>query len=57
MNGLKQGKGKFTYGNGDVFEGVYDNNERHGDGFLAKKDGEKRQEQWKLGKLVNFTVV
>ena len=30
--GLKKGKGKFTYGNGDVFEGIYDNNERHGDG-------------------------
>ncbi len=57
MEGLKKGSGVYTYGSGDVFEGVYDNNERHGDGTLSKKDGEKRQEQWKLGKLVSFQVV
>ena len=55
--GLKQGEGVFTYGNGDVFKGVYDNNVRHGDGFLAKKDGEKRTEVWKLGKLTSFALV
>lgn len=57
VEGLKKGKGKFIYGNGDAFEGNYDNNERHGEGFLVKVEGEKRQEQWKLGKLVNFQVV
>ena len=55
--GLKQGKGQYTFGSGDLFEGLYENNERHGEGFLSKKDGEKRQEQWKLGKLVSFNVV
>ena len=37
--------------------GNYENNERHGEGFLDKADGEKRNENWKKGKLVNFTVV
>ena len=55
---MKSGKGKYTFGgSGDVFEGTYENNERHGEGFLAKADGEKRNELWKLGKLVSFTVV
>ncbi len=57
VDGVKQGKGTYTFGSGDVFEGTYDNNERHGEGFLSKKDGEKRQENWKLGKLVSFQVV
>ena len=55
--GIKQGNGVYTFGNGDVFTGVYDNNERHGEGFLDKKDGEKRNENWKLGKLVSFNIV
>ena len=42
---------------GMFFSGNYENNERHGEGFLDKEDGEKRNENWKKGKLVNFTVV
>ena len=57
VSGIKQGNGVYTFGNGDVFTGQYDNNERHGEGFLDKKDGEKRNENWKLGKLVSFNIV
>jgi hypothetical protein len=57
-NGIKQGKGSYIYGeSGDLFKGIYDNNERHSKGFLEKKDGEKRSEIWKLGKLTSFNVV
>ncbi|TRY67326.1 hypothetical protein TCAL_15859, partial [Tigriopus californicus] len=47
IGGIKQVR-NYTYGSGDVFEGVYNDNERHGDGFLSKVDGEKRNEIWKL---------
>jgi len=54
--GLKVGTGKFTYPNGDVFTGVYENGNRQGKGELVKVDGEIRTENYKEGKLVNFTV-
>jgi len=54
--GLKEGKGTFTYPNGDVFTGPYVNGNRHGKGELVKVDGEIRTENYKEGKLVNFTV-
>ena len=58
MEGIKHGDGVYTFGkSGDVFTGKYEDNVRHGEGFLDKKDGEKRTESWKLGKLVSFNIV
>merc|ERR1712168_530706 len=54
--GMKQGTGVFTYPNGDVFTGPYVNGNRQGKGELVKVDGEIRSENYKEGKLVNFTV-
>ena len=56
MNGIKQGRGTYTFGNGDVFDGEYDNNVRHGSGELKKVDGEERSETWKEGKLLSFKI-
>ena len=55
-NGIKQGKGQYTFGSGDVFTGTYENNVRHGEGKLVKADGEERTENWKEGKLINFNI-
>jgi len=54
--GLKEGTGKFTYASGDVFTGPYVGGNRHGMGELVKEDGEIRSENYKEGKLVNFTI-
>jgi len=54
--GLKEGEGKFTYASGDVFTGPYVAGNRHGMGELVKADGEVRSENYKEGKLVNFTI-
>lgn len=56
-NGVKQGKGTYTFASGDVFEGNYVANKRHGPGKLSKTDGEIREENWKEDKLVNFNTV
>merc|ERR1711874_941158 len=56
LDGIKEGTGKFTYANGDVFTGPYVGGNRHGQGQLVKQDGEERSENYKEGKLVNFTV-
>jgi len=56
VEGIKQGSGKYTFGSGDVFTGTYENNVRHGEGKLVKVDGEERSENWKEGKLINFTI-
>ena len=57
VDGVKHGEGTYVFGEtGDVFRGKYEDNQRHGEGFLEKKDGERRTEQWKLGKLTSFTV-
>ncbi len=42
MSGIKKGHGIYTFGNGDVFDGEYDNNVRNGNGELKKADGEER---------------
>ena len=54
---MKQGAGVYTFGSGDLFEGNYVNNQRHGPGKLTKVDGEIREENWKEDKLVNFTTI
>jgi len=55
-DGIKEGSGKFIYANGDIFTGPYVSGNRHGSGQLVKSDGEERSENYKEGKLVNFTV-
>ena len=37
-------------------QGPYVGGNRHGAGQLVKSDGEERSENYKEGKLVNFTV-
>ena len=37
-------------------QGPYVGGNRHGSGQLVKSDGEERNENYKEGKLVNFTV-
>jgi len=54
--GLKEGTGNFSYASGDVFTGPYVAGNRHGMGELVKEDGEVRNENYKEGKLVNFTI-
>lgn len=56
-NGVKQGKGTYTFASGDIFEGNYVDNKRHGPGKLSKVDGEIREENWKEDKLVNFNTI
>ena len=56
VDGLKQGKGTYTFGNGDIFEGTYENNRRHGPGFLKKTDGEHREENWKDDKMCRVMI-
>ncbi len=46
VNGIKKGHGIYTFGNGDVFDGEYDNNVRNGSGELKKADGEERYYQF-----------
>merc|ERR1719154_917978 len=56
LAGVKEGSGKFTYASGDIFSGPYVAGNRHGMGELVKEDGEVRNENYKEGKLVNFTI-
>eukprot|EP00092_Neocalanus_flemingeri_P089011 GFUD01112568.1.p2 GENE.GFUD01112568.1~~GFUD01112568.1.p2 ORF type:complete len:132 (-),score=43.82 GFUD01112568.1:23-418(-) len=56
VGGVKEGTGHFTYASGDVFTGPYVAGNRHGLGELVKEDGEVRNENYKEGKLVNFTI-
>lgn len=39
-----------------LLQGPYVGGNRHGQGQLVKADGEERNENYKEGKLVNFTV-
>ena len=57
MDGVKEGQGSYMYGSGDVFEGNYHNNQRHGPGTLKKVDGEIREETWKEDKLVSYNTI
>ncbi len=38
-NGWEQGKGKFTFPNGVIYEGQFDKGEFHGDGTLIYPNG------------------
>ena len=50
--GQRHGKGKTIYGNGDVEEGNYKNNDLHGFGKEINKDGTKAIGKWKNGTFV-----
>ena len=38
MNDLKEGQGKYTYGNGDVYKGQWKAGKRHGKGAYTYKE-------------------
>jgi hypothetical protein len=44
--GLKQGKGKMTYANGDVYVGEFINNKRQGIGKMTYKNGAVYEGNW-----------
>ena len=50
------GKGRFTYSNGDVYEGDYANDKRHGHGVFTYYDGDKYEGEWKNGKIEGYGV-
>jgi hypothetical protein len=45
-----QGKGIFTWKNGQVFEGSYQNDQKHGPGRLRLEDGSVIEATWVDGK-------
>ena len=46
-NSVKDGFGKFTYFNGDVYEGMFKNDKRNGWGVYRTKEGTKYEGEWK----------
>lgn len=50
--GLKHGKGRIVYSNGDVYEGEWKDNVKSGTGvYLFKDSGDQYSGQWKQGKF------
>mgnify|MGYP000353734854 CR=1 FL=1 len=43
------GQGKYTYPNGESYEGEWKNGKRHGKGILSLSDGRKYFGKWNLG--------
>jgi hypothetical protein len=53
----RDGKGKMTEDNGDVYDGFWQNDKQHGDGTLTQKDGVIYSGKWTEGKKQGaFTV-
>jgi radial spoke head protein 1 len=51
VNDVRQGQGKYTYLNGDTYEGEWDNNLRHGYGtYTYTQTGAKYVGQWINGR-------
>jgi antitoxin component YwqK of YwqJK toxin-antitoxin module len=50
QGGKKNGKGKYFWSNGQVYEGEFKDNECHGAGVLYYLCGKKFEGQWKNGK-------
>ena len=51
MNDKKQGRGIYKWGKGNIFEGSFQNDFRHGEGKLMLADGEVIEGTWINGVL------
>jgi hypothetical protein len=49
--GKRHGQGKFTYANGDAYEGSWENDLKHGNGEYIYAKGSKKVGQWVNGNL------
>ena len=50
VNGVREGKGTYTFSNGDIYEGYWKNNKMEGKGVYNFKDGDKYDGDWVGGK-------
>ena len=50
VNGVREGKGTYTFSNGDKYEGDWKNNQMEGKGVYYFKDGDKYDGDWVGGK-------
>ena len=50
VNGVRQGKGKYYFENGDKYEGDWKNNKMEGSGIYEYNDGDKYDGDWVAGK-------
>ncbi|HIC77131.1 MAG TPA: hypothetical protein EYO89_04605, partial [Candidatus Dadabacteria bacterium] len=51
-DGMRHGKGTFTFPDGEKYVGEYKDGKRHGKGTCISPDGEKYVDEYKDGKLV-----
>ena len=50
VNGLREGKGTYSFANGDKYEGDWKSNKMEGKGVYTYKDGDKYDGEWVGGK-------
>ena len=50
VNGVREGKGTYSFANGDKYEGDWKNNKMEGKGVYTYKDGDKYDGEWVGGK-------
>ena len=53
---MKQGKGEFTWPNGNTYVGDWENNQMHGEGVLTRSDGRRYEGSFVAGKPDGFGV-
>lgn len=49
MDGIRNGKGKYQYANGDKYDGDFKNNKKHGIGRLIYKEKGEYYGLWENG--------
>ena len=47
MNGKFEGKGKYYYSNGDMYDGEWSNDKKNGMGKYVLNDGSEIEGEWK----------
>jgi hypothetical protein len=52
-NGLKDGKGTYTYSDGSVYVGEYKNDLRHGKGTFTYSDGFVESGKWEYNQFID----
>lgn len=50
------GRGRFTYSNGDVYDGQYVNDKRQGKGAFIYADGDRYEGDWNNGRIEGYGV-